>query len=92
MKRLFSSDEIYEKLLVLDEYVNEGMFSFLTLTLNRLSRDFNKRRRTEKIDTLKPLLSMKLEELYERYYISKEKQEFENQFHQSEIITSETFE
>jgi hypothetical protein len=92
MKRLFSSDEIYEKLLVLDEYVNKGMFSFLTLTLNRLSRDFNKRRRTEKIDTLKPLLSMKLEELYERYYISKEKQEFENQFHQSEIITSETFE
>lgn len=92
MKRLFSSDEIYEKLLVLDEYVNEGMFSFLTLTLNRLSRDFNKRRRTEKIDTLKPLLSMKLEELYERYYISKEKQEFENQFQQSEIITSETFE
>ena len=92
MKRLFATDEIYEKLLVLDEYVNEGAFSLLTLTLNRMSRDVNRRKRTERLDTLKPWLALSLENLYDRYYISKEKKELENQFHQSAIITSETFE
>lgn len=92
MKRLFGSDDIYSKLLVLDDYVNEGMFSNLTLSLNRMSRDVNRRRKTEKIETLKPWLAMSLENLYDRYYISKERQELENQFQQSEIITSETFE
>ena len=35
---------------------------------------------------------MKLENLYDHYYISREKFERDEQFEQSEIITSETFE
>lgn len=92
MKRLFISDDIYTKLLVLEEYVNEGMFSNLTLSLNRLSREVNRRKKTEHIDIMKQWLMKSLENLHDRYYISKEKQERENQFRQSEIITSETFE
>ena len=92
MKRMFASDDIFNKLQVIEEYVNEGIFSNLTLSLNRLSRELNKQKKTAQAVTLKPMLSMRLEGLYDHYYISKERQEIENQYQQSEIITSETFE
>lgn len=92
MKRMFSSDDIYSKILVIEEYVNDGMFSNLTLSLNRLSRELNKQKKAAQLTALKPMLSMRLEGLYDHYYISKEKQEIENQYQQSEIITSATFE
>lgn len=93
MKRMFSTDDdIYSKIQVLDEYVNEGMFSNLTLNLNRMSRDLNKQKKTTQINILKPIFSLRLEKLYDHYYISKDRQMGENQYLQSEIITSETFE
>ncbi len=92
MERMFRPDNIYNKVLVLKEYVNEGMFSNLTLRLNRMSREFNRRRGTDTLDTLKTWLALSLENLYDKYYISTEKHERENRFRQSEIITSETFE
>ena len=92
MKRVFASEEIYSKLQVIEEYVNEGMFSNLTLSLNRLSRELNKQKKTSQVTALMPMLSMRLEGLYDHYYISKEKQERENRYEQSEIITSATFE
>ena len=92
MKRVFADDEVYNKIQVIEEYVNDGMFSNLTLSLNRLSRELNKQKKTAQLATLKPMLSMRLENLYDHYYISKERQEIENQYQQSEIITSATFE
>lgn len=92
MKRLFATDDIYGKIKVIEEYVNEGIFSNLTLSLNRLNRDLNRQRKISTTASLKPILSMRLERLYDHYYISKEKQKRENQYEQSEIITSETFE
>ena len=92
MKRLFPADEIYGKIITIEQYVNDGVFSNLTLSLNRLSRELNRQKKSSTIDTLKPMLSMKLENLYDHYYISKEKQEREDQYQQSEIITSATFE
>lgn len=92
MKRLFPADKIYGKIITIEQYVNDGVFSNLTLSLNRLSRELNRQKKSSTIDTLKPMLSMKLENLYDHYYISKEKQEREEQYQQSEIITSATFE
>ena len=92
MKRMFSSEDIYNKIRVIEQYVNEGIFSNLTLSLNRLSRELNKQKKTTQLANLKPMLSMRLERLYDHYYISKERKETENQYQQSEIITSETFE
>lgn len=92
MKRIFVADDIYGKLITIEQYVNDGIFSNLTLSLNRLSRELNKQKRSAPINTLKPMLSMRVENLYDHYYISKEKQERENKYGQSEIITSATFE
>ena len=92
MKRMFDSDDIYTKIQVIEKYVNEGIFSNLTLSLNRLSRELNKQKKTIQLATLKPMLSMRLEGLYDHYYINKERKEIESLYQQSEIITSETFE
>lgn len=92
MKRMFDSDDIYTKIQVIEEYVNKGIFSNLTLSLNRLSRELNKQKKTVQLATLKPMLSMRLEGLYDHYYINKERKEIESLYQQSEIITSETFE
>ena len=92
MKRMFDSDDIYTKIQVIEKYVNEGIFSNLTLSLNRLNRELNKQKKTVQLATLKPMLSMRLEGLYDHYYINKERKEIESLYQQSEIITSETFE
>lgn len=92
MKRMFDSDDIYTKIQVIEKYVNEGIFSNLTLSLNRLSREVNKQKKTVQLATLKPMLSMRLEGLYDHYYINKERKGIESLYQQSEIITSETFE
>ena len=92
MKRMFDSDDIYTKIQVIEKYVNEGIFSNLTLSLNRLGRELNKQKKTVQLATLKPMLSMRLEGLYDHYYINKERKEIESLYQQSEIITSETFE
>lgn len=92
MKRMFDSDDIYTKIQVIEKYVNEGIFSNLTLNLNRLSRELNKQKKTVQLATLKPMLSVRLEGLYDHYYINKERNEIESLYQQSEIITSETFE
>lgn len=77
---------------MIEQYVNDGIFSNLTLSINRLSRELNKQKKTTQLSALKPMLSMRLESLYDHYYICKERKETENQYQQSEIITSETFE
>lgn len=92
MKRIFSTDSIYNKIQVIEQYVNEGKFSNLTLQLNRLSRELNKLKKTEQVETLKNMLAGKLERLHDHYYIDKEKKEQEQQLQETEIITSASFE
>lgn len=92
MKRLFADDEIYDKVITLENYVNEGLFSQLTLNLTRLSRKANRMRTTSRTEEIKPFLSFELERLFDHYHISHENLERENEFQQSEIITSVTFE
>lgn len=91
-KRTFSSDIIYTKILVIEKYVNEGVFSNLTLSLNRLSRDVTRMKKNSTIDELKPMIAMKLEYLYDHYNLTQEQKEFEKQINQTVIITSETLE
>ncbi len=92
MKRLFASDEIHDKVMLLENYVNEGMFSQLTLNLTRLSRKANKMRANATVDELKNYLAFEMERLFDHYYISHEKMQRESEYQQSEIITSVTFE
>jgi len=61
MKRMFETEDIYNKIQVIEEYVNEGIFSNLTLSLNRVSRELNKQKKTAKLATLKPMFSMQLD-------------------------------
>lgn len=91
-KRIFSSDKIYTKILVIEKYVNEGVFSNLTLSLNRLSRDVNRMKKKSAVDSLKPMIAMKLETLYDHYNLTQEQKEMEKQINQTVIITSETLE
>ena len=91
MRRWFATDELYSKVQTLEEYVNDGIFSKLTLSLNRISRELNRQRGSMPVATLKTDFAQRLEELYNHYYISKERQEKENQYKPTEIITSETF-
>ena len=92
MKRIFAADDLYNKIQVIEEYVNDGIFSNLTLSLNRLSRELNKQKKSSPTSIFKPMIAMQLEKLYDHYYISKERKEREDQYIQSEIITSVTFE
>ena len=65
----------------------------LTLSLTRLNRKLNSLNRAgTKTSELKPMFALELGKLYDHYYISREKFERDEQFEQSEIITSETFE
>ena len=92
MKRIFAADDLYNKIQVIEEYVNDGIFSNLTLSLNRLSRELNKQKKSSPTSIFKPVIAMQLEKLYDHYYITKERKEREDQYIQSEIITSVTFE
>lgn len=92
MERRFARDELYNKIQMLKHYVEGGVFSKLTLSLNRLSREVKKLTKTEKMDKFRGMIGMRLEELYEHYHISKERRMKEEEELESEIITSETFE
>ena len=92
MEREFQADELYQYILVLKGYVDEGMFSNLTLAINRLSRIVAKNSKTMPKDEQKSRLTQSITDLYNRYYIDSEKQTEENDLSSTEIITSETFE
>lgn len=92
MKRAFISDELHSSLLVLEQYVDEGIFSNLTLSLNRLSRELTKWRKTMSIDEIKSMLLDKLTKLYDHYHINSRCQTSDEVQQSTEIITSETFE
>ncbi len=92
MKRIYAADELYSSILVLEQYVDEGIFSNLTLSLNRLSRDVTKWRKTTPNNEIKPILSNELTKLYNHYHINSKNQHSDQAQQSTEIITSETFE
>lgn len=92
MERLFKTDDLEQSILTLKQYVDEGMFSRLTLSLNRLSKEAAKRRKTMSVSELKPFLSNELTTLYEKYHIDAKRQAADEAQQSAEIITSETFE
>lgn len=91
MKRTFASEDVYEKILVLEKYVEEGKYSKLTSRLNRLNRDFKKTKEKTQLVSLIASFRTELEALYE-HYISGENKGKAKQYQPSEIITSVTFE
>ena len=71
LKRAFRNDEIYDKLLILENYVNAGVYNRLTKSLNQLKQKITKMtkdgsRITQHADELLPIL----EGYYDTYYIS----------------------
>lgn len=91
-KRKFATHEVYKKILIIEQYVNDGVFSNLTLSINRLNREVNKLKKSQNIESLLSMIAMKLETLYDHYNISQKQQDAEELHQQPVIITSETFE
>lgn len=93
LKRAFRNDEIYDKLLILENYVNAGVYNRLTKSLNQLKQKITKMtkdgsRITQHADELLPIL----EGYYDTYYISADRLKKEENTDDPIIVTSETFE
>lgn len=93
LKRAFRNDEVYPKLLVLEGYVNDGIFTRLTKSLNQLNLQVHKMtkdgsRLTAHAAEVLPIL----ENLYSKYHISETRQKKEEAVKDPIIVTSETFE
>ena len=93
LKRVFKNEAIYEKLLVLDKYIQEGIFNRLTKSINTLQRDINKLTKDgSKVVDHKDKILPVIESLYDRYHLSEKKVVNEDNDSNPMIITSETFE
>lgn len=93
LKRAFRNDEIYDKLLILENYVNAGVYNRLTKSLNQLKQKITKMtkdgsRITQHAEELLPIL----EGYYDTYYISADRLKKEENIDDPIIVTSETFE
>lgn len=93
LKRAFRNDDIYDKLLILDKYIQEGIFNRLTKSINALQRDINRLIRdgsniTDHKEKILPII----ENLYDTYHLSEKRVKEEENEGTPMIITSETFE
>ena len=93
LKRAFHNDDIYEKLLVLEQYVAEGIFNRLTKSINALQRDINRLTKdgSKVVDHKEKILPV-IENLYDKYHLSENRIKKEEEEGTPLIITSETFE
>ena len=93
LKRAFRNDDVYDKLLVLEKYVQEGVFNRLTKSINTLQRDINKLTKDgSKVVDHKGKILPVIENLYEMYHLSEKRVKEEEDEGTPMIITSETFE
>ena len=93
LKRAFRNDEVYDKIVVLEEYVSAGIFNRLTKELNTLGQKINRLTKdgspmTSHAHQILPIL----EDYYDKYYISLERRQKDEDVIDAMIITSETFE
>ena len=93
LKRAFRNDEVYEKIVVLEEYVTLGVFNRLTKEMNSLGQKINKMTNdgtpiTSHANQILPII----ENYYDKYYISLQRRQKDDEVADALIITSETFE
>ena len=93
LKRAFRNDDIYDKLLILDKYIQEGIFNRLTKKINALQQSINKLTKdgSKVIDHKEKILPI-IENLYDTYHVSEKRIKEEVDEGTPMIITSETFE
>lgn len=93
LKRAFANDEAYEKINTLGEYIEEGVFNQLTKAFNRMSQLVNKMTKDgSSVKSHAQDILPVIDDLYERYLISGNRQAEEDNTSDTLIVTSETFE
>ena len=93
LKRAFRNDEVYEKLLVLEQYIVEGVFNRLTKSINALQRDINRLTKDgSKVTDHKEKILPVIENLYDKYHLSEQRVRKDEEEGEPLIITSESFE
>ena len=93
LKRAFHNDDIYEKLLVLEQYIVEGIFNRLTKSINALQRDINRLTKDgSKVVEHKEKILPIIENLYNKYHLSENRIKKDEEEGTPLIITSESFE
>ncbi len=93
LKRAFRNDEVYDKLLVLERYVDDGIYNRLTKGMNQLKQQITKMtkdgsRVTQHAAEILPVI----EGYYDKYHIPTERLKKEENTDDPIIVTSETFE
>lgn len=93
LKRAFRNDEVYDKIVVLESYVQAGIFNRLTKSINKLNHDVNRLTKdgtsiTSHATKILPVI----EDLFDKYYISEERLNQEDENGEPMIVASETFE
>ena len=93
LKRAFHNDEIYEKILVLETYINAGVYNHLTKSVKKLNRDINRMKKKDPklINHSQEILPI-IESLYDIYYVPEAQQKIDIDLGDPFIVTSETFE
>ena len=93
LKRAFRNDDIYEKLLVLEQYIVEGIFNRLTKSINALQREMNRLTKDgTKVTDHREMVLPVVENLYDKYHLSENRIKKDVDEGSPLIITSETFE
>jgi len=93
LKRAFRNDEVYEKILVLEGYVDAGIYNRLTKGMNQLKQQISKMtkdgsRITQHAEDILPII----EGYYDKYHISADRLKKEENTDDPILVTSETFE
>lgn len=93
LKRAYRNDEVFDKILIIETYVQAGVFTGLTKAINRLTQQVNKMTKdgskmTDHSTEIIPII----ENLYSKYYIPESRQKKDEDFGDPMIVTSETFE
>ena len=93
LKRAFRNDDIYDKILVLETYIDAGVYTHLTRSMNKLNKDINKMIKdgSKVIDHAGDIKRV-VENLYDTYHLSEARQKKDEVFGDPIIVTSETFE
>ena len=93
LKRAFRNDDIYDKILILETYVDAGVYSRLTKSINQLNQQINKMTKdgSKVIDHAGDIKRV-IENLYDTYHISEARQKKDEFLGDPIIVTSETFE
>lgn len=93
LKRAFRNDDIYDKILILETYVDAGVYSRLTKSINQLNQQINKMTKdgSKVIDHASDIKRV-IENLYDTYHISEARQKKDEDLGDPIIVTSETFE